>query len=143
MSEVERTIAADTDRVWQLLSDLDNWDQMLPTMQRVTRLGTKGPLGVGTRFEVQQPGLRRAVYEITDWQPGRGFTWRSTAPGIRTAAPHWLAPQDEGTRLVLGIDWSGPLTGLVRLLLGSKVRRMVEQEADSFTRLAERAGRPD
>jgi hypothetical protein len=143
MIEEQRSITAGADRVWELLSDIDRWDQLLPTMQRVTRLGAAGPLGVGSRFEVRQPGLRRSVYEITDWQPGRGFTWTTTAPGIRTTAPHWLAPHEGGTRLVLGIEWSGPLTGLVRLLLGAKVRLMVEQEADTFARLADRADRLD
>jgi hypothetical protein len=38
---------------------------------------------------------------------------------------------------VLKLTWSGPLAGLVRLLLGAKAQRMVEQEAASFAELAE------
>jgi hypothetical protein len=42
--------------------------------------------------------------------------------------------------IVLGIQWSGPLAGVVRRLVGPKAGRMVAQEADAFVRLAEAAG---
>ena len=116
---------------------------MLPTMQQVIRLGGGGPIGVGTRFEVRQPGLPKAVYQITSWHPGREFTWVSTAAGVRTTAFHRLESEPDGTGLVLGIEWSGPLAWLARLVAGSKTRRMVEQEAATFVRLAEQAERRD
>jgi len=140
MMEEERSIAASASRLWAVLSDIESWDAMLPTMRQVVRIGAGGPVGVGARFEVRQPGLPKAVYEITDWRPERGFTWVSSSPGVRTTASHELSSHDGGTRLVLGIEWSGPLAGLIRLLIGPKARRMVAQEADTFVRLAERDG---
>jgi uncharacterized protein YndB with AHSA1/START domain len=141
MVREERLITASPQRVWELLGELRRWDQLLPTMQQVTRVGADGPVGVGARFEVRQPGLPRAVYEITEWEPGRGFTWTASSPGVRTTAYHRLEPADGGTRLVLGVDWSGPLAGLVRVLAGAKAARMVAQEADTFRALAERDDR--
>jgi uncharacterized protein YndB with AHSA1/START domain len=142
MVREERWIATGVDRVWELLGDLARWDRLLPTMQQVTRVGRDGPVGVGDRFLVRQPGLPRAVYEITEWDPGQAFAWTASSPGVRTTAYHRLIPHDGGTRMVLGVDWSGPLAGLVRLLAGSKAARMVAREADTFTALAERHGRP-
>jgi hypothetical protein len=107
-------------------------------MQQVTRIGD-APIGPGSRFEVQQPGLPKAVYEITHWEPGRAFTWVSSAGGVRTTASHRLQPTSDGTVLALGIEWSGPLAWMARLLASSKARRMVEQEAETFVRLGERA----
>jgi hypothetical protein len=135
----ERTVSTSAQRLWTLISDVEHWGQMLPTIERVERLTPDAPIGVGARFQVDQPGLPTAVYEITEWQPGRGFTWVASSPGIRTTASHVLSERDGATRLVLGIDWSGPLAWVVRLLVGPKARRMVEQEADTFARLAERA----
>jgi uncharacterized protein YndB with AHSA1/START domain len=137
MERVERLIDADTDRVWSLVSDLERWDQMLPTMQKVTRLDAGTPVGVGARFEVRQPGLLKAVYEITEWEPGRGFVWVASTPGVRTTATHQVDTVDGQTQLTLGVTWTGPLAGLVRLLMGAKTRRMVGQEADTFASLAE------
>ncbi|MGA9748386.1 MAG: SRPBCC family protein [Nocardioides sp.] len=135
MNPVERQIDADLDRVWSVVSDVDRWDDMLPTMQQVTRLDGGGPVGVGARFEVRQPGLPKAVYEITEWEPRVGFTWVANAPGVCTTATHELRPQNGETLLVLGIAWTGALAGLVRLVMGARARRMVEQEADTFAQL--------
>src|SRR5690348_16679533 len=99
MGNVERLIDAGADRVWRLISDLDRWDRMLPTMQKVSRLDARGPVGIGARFEVRQPGLPKAVYEITEWEPGSGFRWVASAPGVRTTATHELRVEHGQTRL--------------------------------------------
>lgn len=141
MITVERKIDAGNDRMWSLLGDVERWDDRLPTMQQITRLDEEGPIGVGARFEVRQPGLPKARYEITEWKPLVGFTWTAFAVGVRTTATHEIRTQDERTLLVLGIAWTGPLAGLVRLLMAKKARRMVEQEADTFAQLANDGGR--
>ena len=109
---------------------------MLPTIQRITRRDQEVQVGLGARFEVLQPGLPRAVYEITEWEPGEGFTWVADAVGVRTTATHEIRGEAGSTLLVLGITWTGPLAGPVRFLMSKKARRMVEQEADTFARLA-------
>lgn len=134
--ETVRTVRATPARVWDLVGDVTGWGRLLPTIEEVTRLDGDGPVGTGARFRVRQPGLPTAVYEITCWAPGAGFTWESSSPGVRTTATHELAPEPEGTRLTLGIEWTGPLAGAVGVLLGGKARRMVAQEADTFARLA-------
>ena len=122
--------------MWNLVADVERWDDLVPTMQQVTRLDGGGPIGVGARFEVRQPGLPKAEYEITEWEPGVGFTWVAASTGVRTTASHEIRPRHGGALLVLGIAWSGPLAGLVGLLMAGKARRMVEQEADTFARLS-------
>lgn len=133
----ERTVQATPEQLWALLSDVDRWDEMLPTVNTIERLGPPGRTKVGDRFRMHNTGLPVAVYEITVWEPNREFTWVADSPGIRTTAYHRLQAAEGGTRMTLGIDWTGPLAGLMRLLLRSKVHRMVTQEADTFTRLAE------
>jgi uncharacterized membrane protein len=136
MIYVERTVNSPAAVVWALLRDLERWDQVLPTMDEVRPLDT-GPIAVGSRFEVRQPGLRAAVYEVTEWQPERSFTWVASSPGVRTTATHVVEQVGGVTRLALGIRWTGPLAGLVGLVFGGRARRMVEQEGDTFVRLAE------
>jgi len=141
MIEVKRSTPATLERVWAVLSDVDNWPRVLPTFDSVSRVGGDARGGVGARFEVKQPGLAKAVYEITEWQSGRSFTWVSAASGVRTTASHRLEAEANGTRLILTVVWSGPLAWLARLLFGRKSSKMVQQEADIFVRLAEDAGR--
>lgn len=97
-----------------------------------------GPTGVGSKFEVRQPGLPKAVWEETDWQQqGWSFTWVSTSPGIRSTAVHTVQDDGGGPRLDLSLEWSGPLVRVLELLIGRRARGMVEIEAETFTRLAE------
>jgi hypothetical protein len=102
----------------------------------VTPLG-QGPTAVGERYEVRQPGLPKAVWEVTDWQAGHSFTWVSKSPGIRSTAVHTVIADGDGSRLDLSLDWSGPLAPLLRVLIGRKAQGMVDLEAETFARLAE------
>ena len=138
MIVVERDIDAPPAAVWAPLSELDRWHEFLPTVDDVVRLGEPGPVSVGMRFRVAQPGLATAAYAVTDWRPGTGFTWVARSTGVRTTASHELHPTATGSRLKLGIDWSGPGAWLARALFTGKARHFMEQEAAAFAELAER-----
>jgi uncharacterized membrane protein len=127
--------AGPADRLWSIASDVERWGERLSTVDSVRPLGS-GPTGVGSRFEVRQPGLPKAVWEVTNWQPGRTFTWVSTGPGIRSTAVHTVQDDDNGSRLDLSLEWRGPLARLLELLIGRRARGMVETEARTFVRLA-------
>ncbi|TDB84442.1 polyketide cyclase [Micromonospora fluostatini] len=136
---VERRVQADRGTVWRTMSDLDRWAEMVPTVTEISRVdGGTGPVTVGSRFRVRQPGLMPATYEITDWRPDEGFTWVARSAGVRTRADHWLRSDGAAVRLRLGIEWTGAGARLVRLLYGSRTRRFLKQEAAAFARLAER-----
>nr|WP_275693456.1 SRPBCC family protein [Nocardioides sp. TF02-7] len=124
--------------LWSLMSDLERWAELLPTVDAIERLDdADASIGVGSRFRVKQPGLMPARFEVTEWHPGSGFTWEAPGPGVRTRATHTLTRQDGLTLLRLGIEWTGPLAGLIRILLRGKTRRFLALEADTFVRLAE------
>jgi hypothetical protein len=130
--------AATPGRLWSIVSDVERWGERLPTVDVVRPLGS-GPTGVGSKFDVRQPGLPRAVWEVTDWQQQvRSFTWVSTSPGIRSTAVHTVHDDGGGSRLDLCLEWSGPLARVLELLIGRKAQGMVETEAETFTRLGER-----
>jgi len=128
--------ASTPDRLWSIVSDVERWGDRLPTVDSV-RPQNSGPTGVGSRFEVRQPGLPKAVWEVTDWQQGRSFTWVSSSPGIRSTAVHTVHDDDGGSRLDLSLEWSGLFSRVLELVIGRKARGMVETEALTFTRLDE------
>lgn len=127
--------SAPAERLWSLASDVERWGERLPTVTSVTPLQA-GPAGVGTRYEVRQPGLPKAVYEITDWQP-HSFTWVTRSPGLAGTGAHTVRAEGSGSRIELTYDWSGPLAWLARRLLRTRGQRYVETEARTFARLAE------
>lgn len=128
--------AATRERLWSLASDVERWGERLSTVDSVRPLGS-GPTEVGSTYEVRQPGLPKAVWEVIDWQEGRSFTWVSTGPGIRSTAVHTVHDEGVGSRLDLSLEWTGPLTRVMELLLGRKTQGLVKTEAETFARLAE------
>ncbi|MEQ6903757.1 SRPBCC family protein [Nocardioides sp. YIM 152588] len=128
--------SAPPDRLWRLASAVEHWGARLPTVTSVRPLDA-GATRVGSRFRVRQPGLPTAVWEVTEWAEGRGFTWVSSSPGIRSTAVHTVVADGEGSRLELSLEWAGPLARVLELVIGRKARGMVEVEAETFARLAE------
>lgn len=138
MLQVTRTSTkASPDRVWSVLGDVEHWGEFLPTFDSVRHIDGPTPTAVGSRFEVRQPGLVAANYEVSVWDPRRSFTWVGHAPGARTTAIHEVVETDHGTELTLGIVWSGPLAWAIRLLLSAKARRMMQSEAEHILARAE------
>ncbi|MFE3460703.1 SRPBCC family protein [Nocardiopsis aegyptia] len=137
MIDVAKTVDADRSSVWQVMSDLDRWAEVMPTIDRISRVGEDGPITVGTRFRVRQPGLAEAVYEITAWEPGTGFTWQAKVAGVRTVASHDLRADGAGTRIRLGVEWTGPGAWLVRLLFARKTRAFITREVQALADLTE------
>lgn len=93
-----------------------------------------GPLRVGTRARVTQPAGNPAVWEITDLDEGREFTWRSRQPGVTAIARPVLTATPTGTHILLTLELRGPLAWLGRLLVGRRVARYVRTEADGLAR---------
>ena len=132
-----RAIAtAPVDRLWTVLSDVTAWPDHLPTFPSVTLIGGPTPMGLGSRFVVRQPGLPAATYEVTEWTPGRGFTWIARSRAVVTTATHVVTGSELGSRLDLTLRWDGPLARPPQLMLGRRVQRMIELEATTLARVA-------
>ncbi len=129
--------AGDPRVLWDLVSDVEGWGDRLPTVTAVRHVGGPSPAVVGSRYEVRQPGLPTAVYEVTEWDPGTTFVWVNRSRGLVSTAWHTVTPTPGGSRLDLAFDWSGPLAPLARLVGSRKGRRLVVTEARTLTRLAE------
>jgi uncharacterized protein YndB with AHSA1/START domain len=133
-------ITASPQRVWDLISDVRHWPQLLPhTVTSVTPLQPDRPEEVGAGYVVEQPKLRRATWEVIEWAPPHRFAWRSHLTGVTTTGTHVVEPQDNGSRATLSIDWSGPLAGLVRLAYGRLTQRYVDIEGGNLKERAEAA----
>jgi hypothetical protein len=133
------TSMGSTERLWLVVSEVERWGERLPTFTSVRALEPWRAVGVGSRFEVRQPALPTATYEMTEWVPGGTFTWVARSPGIVTSASHTVSAREGGSAVDLALEWSGPLAPVVRMLLGRRAQRMVESEAHTMCRLAEHA----
>jgi hypothetical protein len=140
--EVERITTAEPARLRAAVVDIERWPRWIPIYSSVRRLD-EGRLAVGSRAEVRQAGLSPATYVVTALRDGREFTWESTVAGVRTVARHAVEPGPSGgARLRLAIDQTGLLAGVVGMLLGKKIRRYVDLEAQGLCAAAEGDAEP-
>jgi uncharacterized protein YndB with AHSA1/START domain len=138
--EAEFATVAPPTSVWAALVDVESWPKWISSYRSIQRVDTDpvpGPLRVGSRAEVRQPGLATATYTVTSLDPGREFTWETTAAGVRTVARHVVEPADGGSRLRLELTQTGALAGLVGMLLGGKIRRYLDLEGHGHCAAAE------
>jgi hypothetical protein len=82
--------------------------------------------------------MPKLVWQVTEVEEGRSFTWVASSPGVRTVARHAVdADPEGGSRLTLTLEQEGPLAGLVGLLMGRQTRRYVRTEAAGLAAAAE------
>lgn len=142
MPEFVQTIDIDAapDVVWPVLAAVEEWPRWTPTVVAAERLDAR-EFGLGSRVRIRQPKLPAAVWTVTDWQPGRAFTWENRAPGLLVTAAHRLAPRAGGCRLELELVFSGFFAGFVARLARDLNQRYLAQEAQGLKRHCERAAR--
>lgn len=129
---VSTEIAAPTERVWQVMSDIERWPEWTPGVTSVVRRD-RGPLGVGSRVVIRQPKFPPARWTVTALEPGRSFTWVSVAPGLRVVGHHAVEGIGAGkSRATLSLELEGVLGGLWGRLTREITERYIAFEAQGL-----------
>jgi hypothetical protein len=128
------------DRVWAVMRDIEHWSEWTPTVTSIRPLDP-GPLALGTRAIVRQPKLIPARWWVTELEEGRSFTWITRGPGLLVTAHHSIEHAAIGSRVMLSVDFSGPLGPLFALLTGGLTARYLSIEAQGLKKRAEAQAR--
>lgn len=131
-------IAAPPERVWQVVTDVEDWPRWTASMRDVKRLDD-GPLRMGSRARIKQPGLPVLVWEVTELDEGTSFTWVTHTPGVASTAAHLVSATANGSRLTLSVTWTGVFGGLTSALMGKRTRKSLTVDADGHKACAETA----
>lgn len=121
-------ITAHVERVWQVMSDVERWHEWTPSVSSIKRLD-EGPFRVGSKLVIRQPKFPPAWWKLTAIEPGRSFTWMSTAPGFRVIGHHSVEPTASGSRATLSLEMQGVLGGLWGRLTKDITERYLAMEA--------------
>jgi uncharacterized membrane protein len=120
-------IDAPIEVVWSVFSDVERWPTWASSFTSVELIN--GPMRLGAKARIRQPRLPTVVWEVTQWEPGRLWTWTATSPGARTEASHVLSVSGRGTLAEQAIVWSGPVGRLAALVWRSLTKRYLAIEA--------------
>lgn len=131
-------IAAPTERVWEVLTDVERWSEWTETVTSVVRLD-EGPLRSGSRARISQPKIPETEYVVTEFNPGRSFTWVATGPGVRTTARHDVeALPRGGSRVTLAVEQRGWLGSVMGRFYRGLTDRYLASEAAGLKSRCER-----
>ena len=119
MSRYARSIriGAPPGDVWAAMVDVERWPVWASQFKRLERLDA-GPLAAGSRVKVKPKGMPGSVWQVTEYEEGRSFTWASwLAPGIRVTGGHEVTANGNGTNAEFWLEAGGPLGRLLGPLL--------------------------
>jgi len=77
------------------------------------------------------------VWEVTEIDPGRSFTWVTRSPGMVASGRHRVEPTARGSRATLTVAYAGLLSGVVAKLLGGITDRYLMFEAAGLKQRSE------
>lgn len=134
--EQTATTSAEPERLWAVVTDVERWPDWIETYESVRRAET-GRLRLGHTARVKQKGLAAGDWTVSELEEGRVFAWESRQPGVRFVGRHAVgAGPGGGSRLTLAFEMTGPLSGLLGLVYGRKVRAYVDLEAERLATVA-------
>lgn len=140
--QTQLDIDAPAAAVWAIASRLTQWPGWTSTVTAIEALDGEA-LRVGARFNVQQPKLPPAIWQIDAVVPGESFTWHMNGPGVTTSATYRVVAQGEDrSRAELHIAFTGLMAEMVWMLAGRLATRYLTQEAEALKAAAEGAATP-
>ena len=125
------SIDAPADVVWGVFSDVERWPEWTASVTGLRALDGPG-LAVGKRFEIKQPRLPKLVWQVTELDEGRSWTWEQRSPGGRTIAVHEVHPDGNRTRVTQRLEQRGPIGGLVARLMRGTTKRYLDLEGQGL-----------
>jgi len=129
--------------VWDVFSDVERWPEWTASVTSLVALDGPG-IAVGKRFAIKQPRMPKLVWEVTDVEPGRSWTWVQRSPGGLTKASHDVEALSGGrARVRQQIDQGGPVGTLVGLAMRPMTRRYLDMEATGLKARSEHMHRVD
>jgi uncharacterized membrane protein len=134
--DISVEIDAPPERVWQVMSDVEKWPEWTESVETVKRLDT-GPFRLGSRARIKQPKFLPAVWEVTEIESPRSFTWVTRSPGLVASGKHRVESTTRGSRATLSVAYAGLLGGIVARLLAGITDRYLMFEAAGLKQRSE------
>jgi hypothetical protein len=86
---------------------------------------------------VRQPKLLPAIWQVTELDEPRKFTWVTRSPGVAVTGEHLVEADGTGSRVKLSLNFSGFLGPLVSRFYCSLNQRYLAIEAEGLRKRCE------
>jgi carbon monoxide dehydrogenase subunit G len=145
--EVSQPVAAPASAVWQVITDLPHWSEVVAGIDSVERLDTADGFGVGTRWRETRTMYGRTAteeMEVTAVEPGRSYTTQARNGSTLYTSVMSVQPRGDSASL-LSMTFDAQAGGLLNKTLGAvvgrlmagNVRKMMQKDLQDIARRAE------
>jgi uncharacterized protein YndB with AHSA1/START domain len=132
-------VNAPTERVWEVFTDVAKWPSWTASVTSIEPLDGPG-IEAGHRFRIKQPRLPTVVWQVTQVDAPRSWTWVVRSAGALTAATHDVAPQGASACVVTQvIDQRGILGAVFAVMTRRLTRRYLALEGNGLKAASEKA----
>ena len=137
MSKVSFLIARECpqshEALWERVRNIEEWPQRTTSITSAKILGN-GTLALGSEVVINQPGAPESTWIVTEYVEGNSFTYEMRRSGLVTTAHHVVeAEMPSGSSLTLIFSMHGRLAKVWGFLMGRKIRKYLELEANGLT----------
>jgi uncharacterized membrane protein len=106
------TIAADTEDVFNVLSDIENWNLWTKSITKISFIKNSRFM-VGGKATVLQPKLSLAEWTITEIIENKSFSWHKKSFGLTMTAKHIVESTPNGTVAQIEMIYEGLFASLI------------------------------
>lgn len=130
-----RECSQSPDALWERVRNIEEWPTLTPSITSAKILGG-GPLTLGSEIVIKQPGAPESTWTVSDYVEGNTFTYEMHRSGLTTTAYHVVeAELPSGSSLTLIVSMQGRLAKVWGFLMGRKIRKFLELEANGLTQV--------
>lgn len=129
-------VNARPETIFKVLTEIGNWNLWTKSVKSITLLN-KNIFEKGTKVKIVQPKLLPTLWEVTEIEKDRSFTWVSTSLGFKMTAKHIIGLKDDGTYVELITMHEGLLAGLIYKMTFGLTNQYMTMEIEGLKQEAE------
>ncbi len=126
---IEHSIKVDapSQLVWDVTKNVEEWPAWAPNITSLKKVDST-PLSAGSEVLIKQPMQSEAKWEVTSFDEGEGFSWKTSKPGLTMVATHTVSQMEGYTLNTLTLEASGYIISLFGFLLKPLFRKALSDE---------------
>lgn len=130
---ISRECPQSSEEIWERVRNIEEWPSLTPSITSAKILGN-GILALGSEILIKQPGAPESTWVVTEYVEGNFFTYEMRRSGLVSTAHHVVeAEMPTGASLTLIFVMQGRLAKVWGFLMGRKIRKFLELEANGLT----------
>ena len=129
-------IYARPEQIFRVLADIENWNLWTSSIKRIAIInGIK--FNKGTKARIVQPKLLPALWEITEIEKNKYFTWVTKYIGLKMTGKHIIETKNNVTSVESVIIYEGILAKLFYRLTSSLTSQYLTMEINGLKKECE------